>query len=233
MVDPSKLESLQRRHFNRLLKLPGDETEDLDHSLRSLYRAVQKEIETVGTDATGHLYDDIRQSTDGRLLSAGESAGQRPSTEYIHKVFKIQKGASQNAKEFVGKNRHIFWGIPESFLRQTSDEILTARVRVGGEEASPAGAMAKVEETFRGIPEWTVENIEAAADGLVNDIVLDFDDGTQVAVGGGWRFLRWALLGSSAGPQLIHLMALLGREETTQRLTMASRVASEGKTSES
>ncbi|KAI1304307.1 hypothetical protein F5Y03DRAFT_384796 [Xylaria venustula] len=233
----SKNEFLQKAHMRKSLSEATDKESVLASLLPSLLSAIQKCEESRGSQddgATPHQDLGVRL---GPLASYARSSdpANTVSSSYLSALFDLDGESFKSPMDFLKRNVYLLWEIPEeeyrTRLRDQQGVFSDIVVRERSEEQSQLQARKISElattllESLRGIPEedWTEQSIKDHIGPFIKSIgYVSREKGFQAR---GWKFLRWVISASAAGPALIPSMVFLGKDETLARVSRASRVA--------
>ncbi|KAI0911930.1 hypothetical protein F4823DRAFT_623243 [Ustulina deusta] len=241
----SKNEFFQKAHMRKSLSESSNDTKSVFASLLpSLLSSIRKCEETRGSQQDGGVtpHEDLgvrigpvvgcARSTESETPSTASSA---VSQSYLSALFDLDGKSFKNPMDFLKRNVYLLWEIPdEEYGARLQDQqglLSNVVVREGSGEETQQHARkiselaATLLESLRGIPAegWTEQNIKDNIGPFVKSIGYVSDEkGFQAW---GWKFLRWVVSASAAGPALIPSMAFLGKEETLARVSQASQVA--------
>lgn len=229
-----KLPHLQRAHLHRLIE--STSPQDLAQKREFLLRPLEKLVPRSGKPSLHSLPNDtIGEPVPAVRGGGGDGDGSRRA-DYLLRVLRVVQGfLPGEAAKFVVKNRYLFWEVPHTVLvRAFVENKLGSAVFASGRGTKTSDFLRAALVTLRAVPDETW-----AAEGLDKSVVLQLAEDMKCAVeetaapsqAGGYRILRWALVGSAPGGGLAEIASLLGKAETIQRFETAVAVAAaeEGK----
>jgi hypothetical protein len=215
-----KLPHFQKQHVSRLLK--DDNAPDVQlltqHVLDPI-EAVIREIESKRHDSEEYasLYGDLMPDL---------SPEYNNSSAYIKRVLKISKIPESDVRDFVNQNKYLFWKVPQTVLEQRQGDMHLSEITLRSDQATSEDVATFLFDKFKQFSDpWKAENLGSIIKKLVPDITYVDSQSGRLMEKGGYKFLRWALLGLEDGPTLSSVMDALGREETIRRLELARRTA--------
>lgn len=232
-MDQTKLSFFQKKHFSHLLQ--PDST-----SLPVLTKCIIEPIEKLLRQ-----YEDARENTSKarsaedleRVESLGEPlplknilGDESTLHEYVLLALNIARVSYKSPVDSLESMKYMFWRVPDSGLRASLDVLWNSILSVAheSEPTSFENVLSLLIDDLSSVTDsdWHDKYLSKHVTDLANSIVVNEKDGNVVAVGGGYRFLRWALLNGMHGAQIVPLMALFGKEETIERLRIARGLAS-------
>ncbi|KAF2965785.1 hypothetical protein GQX73_g7787 [Xylaria multiplex] len=241
----SKNEFLQKAHVRKSLSEGSDKESVLASLLPSLLNAIQKCEENRGSQEDSlepHSDLGVRIGQIMRCAHSTESTGETPGTtspavsqSYLSALFDLDGKSFKSPMDFLKRNVYLLWEIPVQEYRVRLQEqgalLNNIVIRESGEGEAQQHSQkvsdlaATLLESLRGISEedWTEQNIKNTIGPFVKSIGHVSDEKSFQAWG--WKFLRWVVSASAAGPALIPSMVFLGKEETLKRVSQASQVA--------
>ncbi|KAI0431504.1 hypothetical protein F5Y09DRAFT_193523 [Xylaria sp. FL1042] len=232
----NKNEFLQKAHMRKSLGEGNDNESVLASVLPSLLSSISKCEENRALedgDATPQKDLGVRIGPlIGRARSTESSA---VSQSYLGALFDLDGKSFKNPMDFLMRNVYLLWEVPEqeyrARLQDQQDLLSKIVVREGSGEETQQHARkiseltATLLEALRDIPaeDWTEQKIKSHIGPFIKSIGYVSDEkGFQAW---GWKFLRWVVSASTAGPALIPSMVFLGKEETLARVSQASQIA--------
>jgi glutamyl-tRNA synthetase len=235
VVSFDKLPFLQKAHFRRLVLADPPDIEfvrkhilgPMEIAIRRLEDARQASLSPSEPEASlGGLNVDL--TTLDRIVPHlcfdNSYDGSISSQNYIHRALQIspQLPNDLSYESWVKDNSYLFWGLPPPLLESRLKEIMDrpCLIWIKDEVSSLAAAMDFILDKISSITteDWGPRNLTEAAKSIGDRIRFEERNG------GGWKFLRWALLAGNNGPSVALVMELLGREETMRRLELAKEV---------
>ncbi|KAI0542391.1 hypothetical protein GGR58DRAFT_306730 [Xylaria digitata] len=241
----SKNEFLQKAHMRKSLSEGSDKESILASLLPSLLNAIQKCEENRGSQEDGlapHRDLGVRIGQPVRCAHSTRSPGETPSTtspavsqSYLSALFDLDGKSFKSPMDFLKRNVYLLWEIPVEEYRvrlQEQEALLNNIVIQGSGEGEAQQHSQKVSElaatlleSLQGISEedWTEQNIKNTIGPFIKSI--GHVSGEKPFQAWGWKFLRWVVSASAAGPALIPSMVFLGKGETLKRVSQASQVA--------
>ncbi|KAI0115808.1 hypothetical protein GGR51DRAFT_546122 [Nemania sp. FL0031] len=157
------------------------------------------------------------------------------SQSYLKALFDLDGKSYTTPMAYLKRNVYLFWEIPEQeYIDRLQDQQailnkIVVQETIGGETQKHPRKVSELATTLleclRGIPEedWTEQNIKSTIGPFIKSIGYFSDEKPFQAWG--WKFLRWVVSASTAGPALVPSMVLLGKEQTLSRVRRAGRVA--------
>ncbi|KAI0443866.1 hypothetical protein F4803DRAFT_561369 [Xylaria telfairii] len=235
----SKNEFFQKAHMRKSLSESGEEKEAILASLLpNLSNSIRQYEETrVSHEDGGAPHKDLGVRI-GPLVRPARSTESEPvvSQSYLKALFDLDGKSYTNPIDYLKRNAYLLWEIPKQEYRdrlQDHKPLLSKIVvqeRIGEQTRQRAQKVSELATTLlgslEGIPEtdWTEQNIKNTIGPFIKSIGYVSDEKPfQVW---GWKFLRWVISASAAGPALIPSMVFIGKEETLARVSQASQVAS-------
>lgn len=238
----SKNEFFQKAHMRKSLGESGDKESALASILPSLSSSIREceEARASQDDAgTPHKALGVRIGPLVRNAQSTESVDE-PSTmvsqSYLKTLFDLDGKSYTSPLDYLKRNMYLLWEIPEEEHRERLQEQgdvldkIVVREDIGGEgQQQHARKVSELTTTLLGslqaISEenWTEPSIKTAIAPFVKSIAY-LADGTP-GKAWGWKFLRWVVNASAAGPALIPSMVFLGKGETLARVSQAGQVA--------
>lgn len=232
MVDQGKLPFFQKKHYSHLLQNQSESSpvltnyvlEPMEETLRHYEAARQSKN-------VGQSIEDSEQ-----IKSLGdplplEKILTDPSIlhDYTLKALNISRVSYENPSQSLLSAKYMFWRVSEDSLRE-SFEVLWNEIETVSHEGETKSFQkilsVLMEDLSRiGDSEWNEQNLPKHITSLANSIIVHEKSGKTMEVGGGYKFLRWALLNSMHGAQIVPLMVLLGKQETVERLRIAKDLA--------
>lgn len=232
VVDQGKLPFFQKKHYTHLLQ-------DKSTSSPVLTKYVLEPMERAL-----HHYEDARQNTSKargsedleRIKTLGDPlplervlSDQLNLHDYILKALNISRVSYENPSNSLESAKYMFWRIPDRALQQSLDVLWNEITSVTheGNTQSFEKVLTLLIEDLSSVKEsdWNENYLPRHVTSLANSIVVHEKSGKTMDVGGGYKFLRWALLNSMHGAQIVPLMVLLGKQETIERLSVAKTLA--------
>ncbi|KAI0976034.1 hypothetical protein F4678DRAFT_469111 [Xylaria arbuscula] len=233
----SKNEFLQKAHVRKSLSEANDKESVLASLLPSLLSAIQKCEENRASQDDGvtpHQDLGVRLGPLASCARSSESAD-IVSSNYLGALFDLDGKSFKNPMDFLKRNVYLLWEIPEEEYRTRLQDQqglwsdIVVREGSGEETQLQARKISELAATLLGslrdIPgeDWTEQNIKDHIGPFIKSIgYVSHEKGFQAW---GWKFLRWVISASAAGPALIPSMVFLGKEETLARVGRASQVA--------
>ncbi|KAJ8128920.1 hypothetical protein O1611_g4710 [Lasiodiplodia mahajangana] len=241
----SKNEFLQKAHMRKSLGETGDREATLASILPILSNSIaqcEANRPTRNDAEAPHKDLGVRIGPLVRSLHSIEPPDATPSAtspsishSYLKAVFDVDGKSYTTPMAYLKRNVYLFWEIPEQeYTERLKDQQaildkIVVRETVGEETQQHPRKVSQLAttllESLQGIPEedWTEQNIKSTIGSFIKSIGYLSDEKPFQAWG--WKFLRWVVSASAAGPSLVSSMALLGREETLSRVRQASHVA--------
>ncbi|TGJ85611.1 hypothetical protein E0Z10_g3134 [Xylaria hypoxylon] len=240
----SKNEFLQKAHMRKSLSESSNTESVLASILPSLLNSIRKceENRVSQDDSTPHKDLGVRIGQLVRCAHSTESPSGTSSTAsspvsqiYLNALFDLDGKSFTSPMDFLKRNVYHLWEIPEQQYRvrlQEQQALLNNIVvrESSGEEVQQysqkvSELAATLLESLQGISEenWTEQNIKSTIGPFIKSIGYVSDEKPFQAWG--WKFLRWVVSASAAGPALILSMVFLGKGETLARVSQACQVA--------
>ncbi|KAI0400952.1 hypothetical protein F4802DRAFT_582464 [Xylaria palmicola] len=235
-----KNEFFQKAHMRKSLGESGDKEAALASLLPGLSNVISRcEEERVSQQDSGSSPHKDLGVRVGPLLpavhSGGSSSGAPASPDYLRALFDLDGESYTSPVAFLQRNAYLLWDIPEEEYRerlrdqQAILDKIVVQEKVGAEtlprlrRVSELGAALL--ESLQSIPaeNWTEHGIKSTIGPFIKSIGYVSDEKPVQAWG--WKYLRWVISASAAGPALIPSMAFLGKEGTLARVSRASQVA--------
>ncbi|KAI0554955.1 hypothetical protein F4679DRAFT_579299 [Xylaria curta] len=229
----SKNEFFQKAHLRKSLSESGDKEAVFASILPNLSSAIERYLkirnENKGWEPDGYLGLRI-----GELIGPARPTGSESvvSQSYLKALFELDGQSYTTPSDYLKRNVWLVWSIPfnEHKYRLQEYEPLLDKIIIQ-ESAGPVRELKLSELTttllgsLQGIPEtdWTEKNIKSTVGPLIKSIGYHSEEKPFHAWG--WKFLRWVVTASAAGPALIPSMVLLGKEETLDRVRQAGIIA--------
>ncbi|KAI8635031.1 hypothetical protein F5Y19DRAFT_461488 [Xylariaceae sp. FL1651] len=239
----SKNEFLQKAHIRKSMSESGDKETILASLLPSLLTCIRQCEENRDSQDDGRVQHKdlgvrigslVRPPTNSPESLSGDSDTIVLSQSYLKKLFDLDGKSYTSPMAFLKRNVYILWQIPEQehterlqeqqdilqniFLRNENSEGTQQQKRQVSELTA---TLEELLQTVRG-EDWTEQNIKRAISPFIKAICYASDQKIQPW---GWKFLRWVVNASAAGPALIPSMVFLGQNETLERVIQAHRVA--------
>jgi len=233
-VDTSKLEHLQSRHATRLIQEERTTSKALtDLILTPIEQAVRR-LEDARLDPDLSRKEqpaedqDLSNSLGSCLHPLGPGEALKP---YIHWVLRSWNGSYKDPVSFLRDNRYLFWRIPAESLHESFIALITSvqSVSIDGDVMSVPQVLRFFADRLSAVDSvnWSTDAIGSVVQSLVCSVsVVESSSTRRASTGGAYKFLRWALLSSMPGSQIVAAMGLLGKDETIKRLAGAAVVAS-------
>ncbi|KAI1738332.1 hypothetical protein F4680DRAFT_187626 [Xylaria scruposa] len=229
----SKNEFFQKAHLRKSLSESGDKEAVFASILPNLSSAIERYLkirdENDGCGSDGYLGLSI-----GDLVRPARPTGSEPvvSPSYLRALFELDGQSYTTPSDYLKRNVWLVWAIPhnEHEYRLREYEPLLNKIVIQ-ESTGPVHEpkFSELTTTLLGflqdIPEtdWREKNIKSTIGPLIKSIGYYSEEKPFHAWG--WKFLRWVVTASAAGPALIPSMVLLGKEETLDRVRQAGLVA--------
>lgn len=234
----SKSEFLQKAHMRKSLSESGDKESVLASLLPSLTNAIQQcEENRADLEDAEAPHKDLGVRI-GPLIRAAYSSRDTPETvsqSYLRTLFDLDGKSYTTPLAYLKRNVYLLWEIPKEEHRerlkdqQAILDKIVVRKDTGEKTRQQARKVSELATTLydslEDIPEddWTEQKIKNTIGPLIKSISYVSDE-KQVQAWG-WKFLRWVVSASAAGPALIPSMVMIGKEETLWRVMQACRVA--------
>ncbi|GAP86501.1 putative glutamyl-tRNA synthetase [Rosellinia necatrix] len=241
----SKNEFFQKAHMRKSLGESGSDKESVIASLLpNLSTSVtQFEKARASNDGTAPHEDLgvrigplVRSAHSAESLSEASSATPLAvSQSHLKALLNLDGKSYTSPIEYLKRNIYLLWEIPEQEHRERLQDQqalldkIVVREGTGEETQQHAQKVSELAvtlyESLRGIPEadWNEPNIKNIIGPFIKSIGYISDE--KLVQAWGWKFLRWVVSASTAGPALIPSMVFLGKEEILVRVGQASRVA--------
>ncbi|GAW24307.1 hypothetical protein ANO14919_138910 [Xylariales sp. No.14919] len=241
----SKNEFLQKAHMRKSLSETSAKESVLASLLPSLLNSIRKCEENRGPQEDDPMPHKDLGVRIGQLVHSAHSTewpSGAPSTtsptvsqSYLNALFDLDGESFKSPMDFLKRNVYLLWAIPEQEYRvrlQEQQAFLNKIVvrEISGEEVQQHSRKVSeltvtLLESLRGIPEenWTEQNIKRTIGPFIKSIVYVSDE--KLVQAWGWKFLRWVVSASAAGPALMRSIVFLGKEETLARVSQAGQVA--------
>ncbi|KAI1826189.1 hypothetical protein F4861DRAFT_498394 [Xylaria intraflava] len=239
----SKNEFLQKAHMRKSMDEGGSKEEAIASLLPSLENCIKQCEESRSSQEdheAPHKDLGVRIGPLRRSAVSGESPSENPSTSpvsqnHLRTLFDLDGKSYANPMAYLKRNVFLLWQIPEQEHRdrlqdqQSLLDKIFIRETSGGETQQHTKKVAELTATLReslqGIPEedWTEQTIKQMIEPSIKSICYASDD--KPCQAWGWKFLRWVINASAAGPALVPSMVFLGKEESLARVSQAYQVA--------
>ncbi|KAI1151188.1 hypothetical protein F4825DRAFT_423881 [Nemania diffusa] len=237
----SKNEFFQKAHMRKSLGESGDKESVLASLFPSFLNAI-RQCEANREDGAPHKDLGVRI---GPLLGPAQSNEPPSATAnttspivsetYLKALFDLDGKSYTSPIAYVKRNAYLLWEIPEQeYIERLQDEQailnkIVVRENAGEETQQHSRKVSELTTTLlehlQGIPEedWTEQNIKNIIGPFIKSVGFLSDEKPVQAWG--WKFLRWVVSASAAGPALIPSMVFIGKEETLLRVRQANQVA--------
>lgn len=236
VVNMEKLAFFQKKHCQLLLQDSTRNTKaindfmvaPLTKRIREVQKLQQEPDSTASAQSLGAMLADLIPSLGSPL--AQMSGSESEVEDYVFRLIKSSRGYAMDVDETIASNRYLLWRIPTEVLQTTYKTMMdpTKSVVLESQETAPAQLVDHFIRRFDKIDgqSWDAVELQRAVDDTVKGKNIVFEvEGTDGGVDGGWKFLRWALLASDPGPQMVPLLELLGKQETMRRLKAAQEIS--------
>ncbi|KAI0458359.1 hypothetical protein F5B21DRAFT_460814 [Xylaria acuta] len=233
-----KNEFFQKAHMRKSLSESGDKEAVLASILPSLSNSIRQcEEIRVSQENSGALHKDLGVRI-GPLLPLSASSAEPElavSQSYIRALFDLDGKSYTSPMDYLKRNTYLLWEIPEQEYRDRLEDHhaflnkIVIQESIGEETQRHTRKVSELSttllESLQSIPEtdWTEQNIKSTIGPFIKSIGYVSDEKPFQAWG--WKFLRWVVSASAAGPALIPSMVVLGKEETLARVSQAGQVA--------
>ncbi|TRX92428.1 hypothetical protein FHL15_006595 [Xylaria flabelliformis] len=230
----SKNEFFQKAHLRKSLSETGDKETVLASLLPNLssaigqYLKIREENEGWGPDG------DLGVRIGGLVRPARPTNSESVvSQNYLRALFELDGQSYTTPTEYLKRNVWLVWQIPpnEYEYRLREYEPVLDKLFVQPSVEEPERKLSELTTTLlgylQGIPEtdWTEKNIKSTIGPFIKSIGYYSEE--KPFHHWGWKFLRWVVTASAAGPALIPSMVLLGKDETLVRVRQAGLAASD------
>ncbi|KAI0476984.1 hypothetical protein F4859DRAFT_514316 [Xylaria cf. heliscus] len=234
----SKNQFFQKAHMRKSLsESSGDKEAILASLLPNLLDSIRQCEETrVSQEESEAPHKDLGVRIGPLLLSARSTESESAiSQSYLRALLDLDGKSYTTPMDYLKRNAYLLWEIPEQEYRERLQDHQELRNRivvqesVGEETQQHARKVSELAttllESLQGIPEadWTEQNIKSTIGPFIKSIGYVSDEKPFQAWG--WKFLRWVISASAAGPALIPSMVFLGKEQTLARVSQASQIA--------
>ncbi|KAI0860995.1 hypothetical protein F4860DRAFT_477511 [Xylaria cubensis] len=231
----SKNEFFQKAHLRKSLSKIGDKEAVFASLLPNLSSAIEKylKIREENEVSEGRAPDGYLGVRIGSLVGPARPKNSESvvSQSYLRALFELDGKSYTTPAEYLKRNVWLVWEIPpnEHEYRLKEYEPLLDKLFVQASVEEPEQKLSELTATLleylQGIPktDWMEENIKSTIGPFIKSIGYYSEEKPFNAWG--WKFLRWVVTASAAGPALIPSMVLLGKEETLDRVQQAGRVA--------
>ncbi|KAI2642792.1 hypothetical protein GGS21DRAFT_192991 [Xylaria nigripes] len=239
----SKNEFLQKAHMRKSM----DEGEGKESLVASLLpplldcikqcedgRKSHEDLSVPHKDLNVRVGSLLRHTESGESLS--ETSNISPiSQSYLKALFDFDGTSYTTPMAFLKRNVYLLWQIPEQehkvrlqdqgtlfsgiFVKETVEGETKQHSRKVSELA------ATLHESLQAISgeDWTEKRLKEIIKPFIKSLWYAADEKASQAWG--WKFLRWVISASTAGPGMIPSMVFLGKEETLARVSQAHRIA--------
>ncbi|TPX09454.1 uncharacterized protein E0L32_009342 [Thyridium curvatum] len=236
VVNMEKLAFFQKKHCQLLLQDSTRNTKvindfmvaPLAKRIREVQKSQQEPDSTASAQCLGAMLADLVPSLGSPL--AQMTGSESEVEDYVFRLIKSSRGYAMDVDETIASNRYLLWRIPTETLQTTYKTMMgpTKSIALESQETAPAQLVDHFIRRFDKIDgqSWDTVELQRAVDDTVKGKKIVFEvEGTDGGVDGGWKFLRWALLASDPGPQMVPLLELLGKQETMRRLKAAQEIS--------
>ncbi|KAI1431406.1 hypothetical protein GGR50DRAFT_79826 [Xylaria sp. CBS 124048] len=233
----NKNEFFQKAHMRKSMSQDDGKEDAISSLLPSLSNCI-KQCEEVRSsqEDQGAPHKDLGTRVGPLLRTAqsGEPSSEAPS--HLKTLFDLDGNSFESPLIYLRRNVYLIWQIPEQEHRdrlQDQQNIFgKIIVRENNGEETQQHTTQKVSEltatlraSLQGIPEedWMEQTIKKTISPFIKSICCASDE--KPLQPWGWKFLRWVINASAAGPGLIPSMVFLGKEKTLARVSQAYQIA--------
>ncbi|KAJ8121725.1 hypothetical protein ONZ43_g1896 [Nemania bipapillata] len=235
----NKNDFLQKAHMRKSLDQSGDKASVFATLVDSFSNHIAKCEENRDDSGAPHKDLGVRIGPLLRAAQSTESPGTAPgavvSQSYLKALFDLDGKSYSSPVAHIQRSVYLLWEIPEEeYMERLVDQQaildrIVVQESVGGETQQHSRKVSELAttllESLQAIPEgnWTEQNIKDAIGPFIKSIGYVSDE--QPVHAWGWKFLRWVISASAAGPALIASMVFLGKEKVLSRVLQASQIA--------
>ncbi|KAL1871450.1 hypothetical protein VTK73DRAFT_2058 [Phialemonium thermophilum] len=227
IVNMGKLPYFQKQHTKRLL---AEEPPNMDLLTAHFIRPIEGIIKSMEEARLAkRSYSGFDVSLLGDMVAQLESEPAGPQHRVL-KALKANKPSISTLEDFVKDNKYLFWAVPQQVLKARLEGLhlrdSSLEEGSGKREATLEEVMAFFKrkfERFAGI--WASQDLTPAIKQAAASVTfVDTETGRKME-SGGYKLLRWSLLGGDSGPGLGDVMEILGRDETLRRVEYSRKTA--------
>ncbi|KAI1757441.1 hypothetical protein F4782DRAFT_525254 [Xylaria castorea] len=232
----NKNEFLQKAHMRKSLSEGGDKEAIITSVFPKLSSSIRSCEETRLSEEDQAPHKDLGVRIGPLVCSARPTEPESAvSQSYLRALFDLDGKSYKGPMNYLKRNAYLLWKIPEEEHRDRLQDYqalfnkIVVQDRIGDETQQEAQELSDLTitllESLYDIPEadWTEQNINNAIGPFIKSIGYLSEKMPFNACG--WKFLRWVVSASAAGPALIPSMVFLGRGETLARAAQADSVA--------